>query len=236
MSNSTKKRQIVAVGGKLLMPRAEHLIEQYVLQATNVVRPKVCFIPTATGDDIGYINRFYQVYSALDAYPMHLSLFTRTLQNLREFLLAADVIHVGGGNTRSMLAVWRHWGVDAILREAWENGIVLTGSSAGMLCWFTSGITDSIDGPLTTTDGLGFISGSACPHFNGEVNRRPSYYAMIASGELPAGYAADDSAGLHFIGNDLHAVIASEKDAAAYHIERIDGSSKETVLPARLLS
>ena len=218
-----------------MVPREPYALERYILAAAGTERPKVCFIPTASGDDIAYTRNFYQTYAQLNTLPKHLSLFTRTPADLRAYLLDCDVIHVGGGNTRSMLAVWRHWGLDVILREAWERGIVLAGSSAGMLCWFACGVTDSVDDSLTVCDGLGFLSGSACPHFNGERDRRPAYHAMVADGRLPAGYAADDGVGLHFLGTDLHAVISAEKSAGAYRIDFRQGKVLEQRLETRWL-
>jgi dipeptidase E len=194
----------------------------------------VCFIPTASGDEATYISRYYEIYARLGAKPKHLPLFGRTPRDLRSYLLSNKIIQVGGGNTRSMIALWRYWGIDTILREAWEAGIVLTGSSAGMICWFTSGVTDSLEGPLTTCEGLGFLPGSACPHFNGEPERRPAYAAMIAEGKLESGYAADDGAGLHFRGTQLETAITAYSGATAYAYERdSNGKAIERVLPAR---
>src|SRR5439155_6484547 len=151
--------------------------------------------------------------------------------DLRELALGSDVILVCGGNTANMLAVWRLHGFDRILREAWEAGIVLCGWSAGMICWFEAGVTDSFGPQLAgMRDGLGFLPGSACPHYDGEERRRPVYRELVADG-FPAGYAADDGVGLHFVGTELAEVVSARPGAQAYRV----GSSGETALPTRSL-
>lgn len=140
-------RQIIAIGGKVLQPDdGIFALERYILDASGSKRPRICFVPTASGDDPGYITRFYESYARFECVPTHLSFFKRTPIDIRAVILACDIVHIGGGNTRSMLAIWRHWGLDVVLREAWNNGVVLTGSSAGMICWFTQGVTDSLAG------------------------------------------------------------------------------------------
>jgi peptidase E len=142
-------------------------------------------------------------------------------ENVRERLLDAEIIVVSGGNTANMLAIWNVHGVDEVLREAWERGIVLTGWSAGALCWFESGVTDSFGPQLAPIDGcLGFFAGSFCPHYDGEERRRPVYRRLVAEGALPAGYAADDLVGLHFVGTELEGVISARAGATAYRVER----------------
>jgi peptidase E len=153
---------------------------------------------------------------------------------LADFVAQQDVIYVGGGNTASLLALWRAHGLDRALRSAWEQGTVLCGVSAGMICWFQAGVTDSF-GPLAPLhDGLGLLPGSACPHYDGEAERRPRYRALIEQG-FPAGYAADDGAALHFIDGALHEVVSSRKEAAGYRVERSGGQVVETRLPTRYL-
>ncbi|HEY8029874.1 MAG TPA: peptidase E [Gaiellaceae bacterium] len=152
-------------------------------------------------------------------------------EDLRELALGSDVILVCGGNTANMLAVWRVHGFDRILREAWESGIVLAGWSAGMICWFEAGVTDSFGPQLDgMRDGLGFLPGSACPHYDGEERRRPVYTELVANG-FPAGIALDDAAAAHYIGTELVEVIASAPGAGGYRV----GPDGETPLPARVL-
>lgn len=181
-----------------------------------------------------YVRNFYDAFAGR-AEASWLRLFERDGRDLRTFILGQDVVYVGGGNTANMLAIWRLHGVDAILREAWEAGIILAGLSAGSLCWFEAGSTDSFGPGLAPLhDGLGFLPGSHCPHYDGEALRRPSYQRLVADG-LAAGYAADDGAALHFVGTELAEVVTSRPAACAYRVELVDGQVVETVLPSRFL-
>ncbi len=185
--------------------------------------PRVCFVPTASAESPEFVIRFYDTY-ARKAEPSHLSFFPWPPEELRELVLGQDVIYVGGGNTANMLAIWRVHGMDSALREAWEQGVVLCGSSAGMICWFEAGLTDSFGPQLEgMRDGLGFLPGSACPHYDGEELRRPRYRELVDSG-FPAGYAAEDGVGLHFVGTELAEVVAAEPGKRAYRVE--PGSEK----------
>jgi len=222
---------IVAMGGGDLGRDTDIFkLERYILDITGKSAPRVCFVPTASGDDASYVVRFYHAYARFGVGMDVLRFFYRAPADLRAFLFEFDVVHVGGGNTRSMLATWRHWGFDAVLREAWERGIVLCGSSAGSICWFESGVTDSVAGSLTAMDALGFIGGSNCPHYDGEAERRPSYERMIATGVLPDGIACDDGAGAHFVGRSLHAAIAARPNARAFRVARDGTRAVETPL------
>ncbi|WAH36087.1 Type 1 glutamine amidotransferase-like domain-containing protein [Alicyclobacillus dauci] len=226
-------RQIIALGGGgFSMEPDNPLLDAYILHATRTYKPKVCFIPTASGDSEGYIERFYNSFSKLDCTPTHLSLFRPTFTDLRSFVLSQDAVYVGGGNTKNLLALWREWGLDIILREAWEKGIVLAGLSAGSLCWFEEGVTDSFGEKLEPLKCLGFLGGSHCPHYDGEINRRPSYQGMVAEGVLKPGLAADDGVALHFLDDDLAHIVSSRPDARAYRLTRNaqDGSALEEEL------
>jgi dipeptidase E len=157
-----------------------------------------------------------------------LGFFARTPPNLEELILSHDVVFVGGGNTKSMLAVWREYGVDKILREAWQRGIVLAGNSAGGICWFDVCITDSWDVEYTTLPALGFLKGSCCPHYDGEVGRRPLYHRLIKETPLPAGWAIDEGVGMHFVGQKLLQVVTPKPNGAAYGVWRtVDGGVTE---------
>lgn len=229
-------RHIVAIGGGVLMPDGANVkLERYTLDASGKEKPRVAFVPTASGDDPIYIARFYETYGRLGVPVDVLRFFRRTPADLRAYLFEFDVVHVGGGNTRSMLAVWRHYGFDAVLREAWERGIVLCGSSAGSLCWFAAGVTDSIAGELTTTGGLGFVAGSNCPHYDGEVERRPAYHRLVASGMLAAGIACDDGAAVHVTGDGVVRVVAALPNARAYRVECDADGVREDALDTRAL-
>jgi peptidase E len=164
-----------------------------------------------------------------------LTFFKRT-PDIRSLLLNQDVIYVGGGNTKTLMALWRDWGVIDILREAWQCGIMLTGVSAGAICWFEQGLTDSFSGALRPLDCLGFLPGSCCPHYDGEAERRPSYHKLLAAGEVSAGVAIEDCAGVHFKDTEIHRVVASKRGARAYRMRAVHGSVQEVPLPVVLLS
>jgi peptidase E len=221
-------RHIVGLGGGGDTPEETRRLNRYALDLTGKERPRVLFVPTAVGDLPDAIVEFHEGYAAVCEHE-HLKFFPWPPENLRDYVLSFDAIKVSGGNTANMLAIWRVHGFDAILREAWERGIVLFGASAGMICWFEAGITDSFGPQLEgMRDGLGFLAGSACPHFDGEERRRPRYLELVRGG-FPAGLAADDGVGLHFVGTELHAVVTVRPGAAAYRVdaegaERLDAT------------
>jgi peptidase E len=208
-----------------------------VLSLAGRERPRVCFVATASGDEPAYVTGFYRAFAARDCRPSDLGLFERRIADLRAHVLAQDVVYVGGGSTANLLAVWRVHGLDRVLREAWDAGVVLCGISAGMNCWFQSSVTDSFDvGALAPLhDGLGLLPGSACPHYDGEAQRRPTYRALVAGGELADGWAADDGAALVFSGTELEEVVASRPGAAAYRVARTGDGVDERRIEARLL-
>jgi dipeptidase E len=221
-------------GGGFLRNDGDTLLDDYVLGLTGKSLPRVCYLGTAMGDEPGGIALFHRCFPPERALATHLNLFWQDGRDIRAFLTAQDVIYVGGGNTVNMLAIWRAHGVDTALRAAWEAGVVMCGMSAGSLCWFEAGITDSY-GPLRgLRDGLGLLPGSNCPHYDGEAQRRPAYHREIAAG-LPAGIAADDFCGLHFAGTELVCAVSSQPGADAYRVELADGSVRETRVGARYL-
>jgi peptidase E len=232
---SEQRRRIVAVGGGGFVSTPESPLVDYVLGAAGKARPRVCFVPTAGGDALPYVATFYRACATRDCQPSDLPLFNRTGEDLREKLLGQDVIWVGGGNTANLLAIWRAHGVDRLMREAWEAGIVLSGSSAGMICWFEASITDSFGPQLDPLDdGLGFLPCSACPHYDGEDRRRPVYRAAVAEG-FPAGYAADDGVALRFDGVELAECVSAREGASGWRVERNGDQVVERPLPTRLL-
>lgn len=212
------------------------LLDQYIINQSKASEPKVCFLPTASGDAENYIERFYKAFNSLSCEPSHLSLFKPSTRDLEGFLLEKDIIYVGGGNTKNMLALWREWGIDSILRQAWKSGIILAGLSAGSICWFEEGTTDSYGDGLETIKGLGLIEGSHSPHYDGEENRRPLYHSYIESGELKDGFAADDGAALHFIEGELSKAVSSRPHASAYRVEKKDGVIQEYKIPTNYLA
>ena len=230
-----KPRQIIPIGGGGFYRDAENLeLEKYLIRQIGVECPRVAFVPTASGEPDHYVASFYAAFLKLGCRPSVLTFFKRT-PDLRSFLLDQDVIYVGGGNTKSLLALWRDWGVVEILREAWASGIVLTGVSAGAICWFEQGLTDSFADGLRPLDGLGFLAGSCCPHYDGEPQRRPSYHRLLSSGEISAGIAIEDWTGVHFKGKEIFKIIASKRGARAYSMRAVYGSVQEVALPAELL-
>ena len=226
-------RHIVALGGYALDP----LIAGYVRSlARPRERPRICLLPTACGDHLDYIVRFYQAFPSSTWEPSHIALHNVPPADLHGLIVSQDAILVSGGNTANLLAVLRLHGVDRALREGWEGGTVMFGSSAGMICWFEDGVTDSW-GPVLDAlgDGLGFLPGSACPHYDGEPERRPTYQRLIAQG-FPAGLAADDGAGLHFEGTELRRVVSCRPEALGYRVERDGDAVRETPLETEYLA
>ncbi len=222
--------QILALGGLGEDDDSAGRLVRFALGLTGKERPRVCLVPTATNELPEYTVRFYENLSGV-ADCSHVSFFPWPRADLREHVLAQDVIFVSGGNTANLLAIWRAHGFDAIIREAWEQGIVLAGSSAGMICWFEAGVTDSFGPQLEgMRDGLGFLPGSACPHYDGEEQRRPVYTRLVASG-FPAGMAADDAVGLHYVGTELREAVTVREGAHAYRVE----PGNEIAIEPRLL-
>jgi dipeptidase E len=221
-------RHIVGLGGGGTVEQVDLLFD-YALRLTGKERPRVLFAPTAAGDQTEVIAWFYEQRSKHGEVNL-LKTYPWPEPNLREYVLSHDAIFVSGGNTANMLAIWRVHGIDELMREAWERGIVLLGWSAGMICWFEHGLTDSFGPQLEAMECLGFLPGSACPHYDGEELRRPRYRELLQGG-LPAGYAADDGVGLHFEGTELAEVVTCRPGAAAY---RVTADGEERIEP-RLL-
>jgi len=208
----------------------DYAINQYIVQLSQKQAPRLCFIGTASGESEDYYQAIAEAFSAFGCQTKQLSLFKPPTADLQDYLLSTDIIYVGGGNTRSMLALWREWGLDVILRKAWDAGILLCGPSAGSICWFEHGVTDSVPGQMNPIQCLGFLPGSNCPHYDSEPMRRPSYTEMIGNGRLKDGYAADDYAGLLYHGQEIKDIVSARPNARVYHVERHDNKAIETVL------
>ncbi len=247
MSDTTSATPtIVAMGGGgFSMEPDNPLLDDYVLSLARgrgtaddgVARPRVCFIPTASGDSDRYVVQFYTAFPAERAVATHVSLFRRSIGDLAAFLCAQDVVYVGGGNTANMMATWRVHEFDAALRAAWESGVVMAGLSAGSLCWYEGGVTDSFGSDLGPIhDGLGFLPGSHAPHYDGEAKRRPVYQELVRSGTLAAGIAADDGVALRYSGTELVEVVSSRPTAQAYRLAGQGDAFTETPLAARYLA
>jgi dipeptidase E len=191
-------RILALAGASLQATSTDGPVHQYLLDLTGQARPRICFIGTASGDNFEYLAAFYAFFSRR-AEASHLALFDRRVDDIERFLLEQDAIYVGGGNTANLLAVWRLHGVDRALRAAWERGVVLAGTSAGAICWFEAGLTDSFGPDLAPlNDGLRFLPGSFCPHYDSESLRRPRYLEIVGSRGLPGGSAADEGVGMLF--------------------------------------
>jgi dipeptidase E len=212
------ERHIVGLGGGGDTAEQTSLLDEYVLSLVGKERPKMLWVPTAVGDDPSVTAWFHEAW-ATRAEVRALPTFPWPPENLRELILEQDAICVCGGNTANMLAIWRVHGIDGYLREAWERGVVLWGQSAGMICWFEAGVTDSFGPSLGGIDCLGFLPGSACPHYDGEAQRRPRYHELIGAG-FPEGVAADDGVAMHYSGTDLVEAVTCRPGASAYRVTR----------------
>ncbi len=224
----------MALGGGGFSMEESPLLDDYILGLAQRERPRICFVGTASGDNENYVVRFYRRFTGAACQPSHLELFRRTVKDLEAFAREQDIIYVGGGNTANMLAVWRLHGFDKALEAAHAGGTVLCGISAGSVCWFDCGVTDSFGRDLSAMQGLGWLSGSNCPHYDGEPLRRPRYHELIAGG-MPAGIAADDGVALHFVDGKLAEAVSSRAQARAYSVRPRESSVVESPLNVRYL-
>jgi peptidase E len=211
------KKHIIAVGGGTFHPIHEPTaaLERYLIKLSGKERPKVCFLPQASAEDEQYILRFRELFDKLGAQTSWVSLYGRVEPTWAEHLLSQDIIFVGGGNTKSMLALWRAWGVDEVLKQAYEKGIILAGVSAGAICWFEQGITDSV-WPMGVLDCLGMLKGSCCPHYDSELERKPVFTESIAAGTAMPGIALSDFTAAHFIDGVLTHAFSWAPDRKVY--------------------
>ena len=212
-------RQIIALGGGgFSMEPDNPLLDLYILKQAKIAKPQICFLPTASGDSDDYISRFYNFFNKQECKPSHLSLFRPPTRDLESFILEKDIVYVGGGNTKNLLALWREWGLDSILSKAWNQGVILAGLSAGSICWFEEGITDSYGDGLEPIKCLGFLKGSNCPHYDGEIERRPAYHKLIGSKRIQSGVAADDGVAIHYKEQEISKIVSSRTNAKAYSV------------------
>ena len=216
-------------------PRNPRLDDFVLGLARRRRRPRVCFVGTASGDSDSYIRRFHEAFPPSRAAATHLTFFERKVRDLKSFAMDHDVIYVGGGSSANMLAVWRLHGLDKVLRAAWNAGVVMAGISAGAICWFEDGLTDSFGMPFRgLNDGLGFLRGACCPHYDGDKERRPALMLLIKRG-FPPTLALDDGAAAHFVGTRLNEVVSSRRNARAVRVELSKGAVVERALPVRYL-
>ena len=212
-------RQIIALGGGgFSMEPDNPLLDLYILQQVEKTKPEICFIPTASGDSDNYISRFYSFFNQQNCNPSHLSLFEPPTRDFESFILEKDIVYVGGGNTKNLLALWKEWGLDDILKKAWNQGVILAGLSAGSICWFEEGVTDSFGDGLEPIKCLGFLKGSNCPHYDGEIERKPVYHKLVESEKIQSGIAADDGVAIHYKGQEISKIVSSRPNAKAYKV------------------
>ena len=230
-------RRILAMGGGgFTMSERSAALDRHVLSLTGKPVPRICFLPTASGDERAQVVRFHERFGQWPCEPSALSLFHlgRDRIDPARHLLAQDAIYAGGGSMRNMLAIWREHGLDQIMRTAWSAGIVLAGLSAGAMCWFDGGISMS-GGMPESVRGLALVSASLSVHRDGEPTRLPAFRRAVAEGRLPAGYAVDDSAALVYRGDVMTECVASRAGAGASRFELGANGVSETPLPVRLL-
>lgn len=221
-------RKILIAGGNY----GEAFI-RYMAELTGKARPRICYLPTASADSANGIISFFRSCASLNVSPFVQESFiasTRQAKGWDEVFLSMDGIVVSGGNTLNQQAIWKAQGIDVVLRQAWDQGVVLGGASAGSLCWFEEGTTDSRPKELSIVKCLGFLKGSHSPHYDGEAKRRPLYQKLIGSGQMLPGYACDNDAGIYFEDNTVKRVVSARAAAKCYHVSVVDGKVVERVL------
>lgn len=216
------RKHIIAIGGGGFGRSIGSLkIERYILNLSKKKRPRICFIPTATGDSDSYKLNFYKAFSRIDCRPSHIDLFKRTI-NLKKHIEKQDVVYVGGGNTKSMLGTWKEWNLDGLLKEAYNRGIIMSGVSAGAICWFEKGITDSWKNNLQILDCLGFIKGTCCPHYDEEKSRIPFVKRMLEKSFIDHCIALEGDCALHIENGKKFTSVSFEEGKNAYFVSRKD--------------
>ena len=223
----SEKGHIIAIGGGGFGRNPNHRkIEKYILELTGKGKPNVVFFPTASAENQAYIIQFYKCFTKMSCEPSHVTFFQRT-PRLDSIINKADVIYVGGGNTKSMLAVWQEWKLDKLLLKAYNNGKILCGVSAGAICWFEQGITDSWASNLNVMDCLGFLPEMACPHYQEEKDRRPDVHKMLKQGKCGPGWAIDGGAAVHFKNGKYYKSIQFYSDSYVHYVSIKNGVVNE---------
>jgi len=227
-------KQIIAIGGGGFGRNPnQRIIEKYIIEQSSVSKPNILFIPTASAEDKSYTVNFYSCFNGLNCNPSHLNLFQRT-PRIEGLINKADIIYVGGGNTKSMLAVWKEWKLDKLLIKAYSKGTVLAGVSAGAICWFDTGITDSWASNLNYIDCLGILPGSCCPHYDSEKDRRPSVHKFIEQEKIKSVYAIEDGAAIHFVDDAPYKNISFFKDSKVFFVDKKNSIIQEK--PQKMVS
>jgi dipeptidase E len=212
-------KHIIAAGGDAMYDEALHL---YILAQCEKRSPKICLLPTPSGDDKGVIKDFFYTFNRYTCDMDYLPLFHNKVENIEEFLLKQDVILVCGGHSKSALGVFKEWGLPEILKKAYDKGIILAGGSAGAVCWAKEAITDSFTGQLLPMEFMGFLPFSMCPHYVSE-DRRKAYKSAILNDKIGPGYAINDGASIHFKDGEHYQSIATGKNASTFYVKRVEG-------------
>ena len=231
---SRATRKILIAGGNF-----NTIFIKYMAQLTGKPRPKICYLPTASADGETGILNFYRHCAPLNVEPSDQASFIESTSQKRsweEVFLSVDAIVVSGGNTLNQQAIWKAQGIDVVLRKAWDQGVILGGASAGSLCWFEEGTTDSRPKELSIVKCLGFLKGSHCPHYDVEPLRRPLYLRLVGSGEMKPGYAVDNDAGIYFEETDVKRVVTIRPGAKAYYVSAVGGKAVEKPLEPEIIS
>jgi peptidase E len=221
-------------GGGFTMEPENRMLDSYVLSSSRKEKPYICFLPTASGDNLEYIHSFYEHFENRKCFPSHLSLSYPPTSDLEDYLLDKDIVYVGGGHTGQMLARWKVSGLDKILKKAWNQGVLLAGVSSGSACWFEEALTDSVPDKLTPEKCLGFLKGSTCSHYN-NPERRPTFHQLIRTGEMYNGIGVDNSAALYFEGRQLIEAVCSVRSRAAFFVRKDGERTIEEKLPTAYL-
>jgi peptidase E len=243
-SDRRGKRQIFAMDSGFLEtePWAPPVLQNHLLSLTGKAEPRICLLATASGDSPAIVELFYRVMAKHPCRARHLNMFAPCTSDFPGFLTDHDLIYVAGGATKNLMSLWRDWKLDEALRVAWDSGVILCGESAGMVCWFDSCITDSLPERLLPLGCLGFLKGSACPHYDAgpdvpaQVNRQTVFRSHIANGDIPSpGIATGSRTALHYIEDQLVDVVSDKRDAHAYKLERAPEGYRETPIDARYI-
>ncbi|TDG02030.1 peptidase E [Paraburkholderia guartelaensis] len=237
-------QRILAIGGGgFMMEDTPSPIDRYIIDATGRTRPRICYLATPSGDLPAHIDKFHAAYGGLGCETSHLAFFRQPdsraipVADFHQKLLEQDAIYVGGGNTKSALAVWREWGLDAILREVWESGVLLAGMSAGAMCWFEAGLSDSFWGSTyRPLDCLGLLPGGCAVHYSSDPKRRETLHAAQQARMVPPSIAIDDFAAALYLGTSLDRVLSWQTGSTAYQVYREGSKVIETALPAEHIS
>lgn len=236
-------RIIALGGGGFSMEDDNILLDTYIFSKARKAKPRVCFVGTASGDSATYSEKFFAAMTKHNVVPSELSLYRLPTQreDLETFILNQDVFYIGGGNTYNLMALWKAWNIPSMFQKALHEGVVLAGISAGAICWFESGVSDSFVSPdsdtLNAVDAVGFLEGSHCPHYDGEANRRSEYHRLIASDEITNGIAAEDGVGLFYENGKFIEAVSSRIDGCAFEVwkEPQSGDVLERTIKARFL-